>query len=150
MSWREFEEGAPELATLGADLLNKKIAYLATTKKDGSPRLHPVRPFIGEGQLFLFIGRKSPKRRDLLGDGRFALHGSVFQSNGPSIEFLITGVASSADDPEMREAAFRIVGRDLPDQQALFLLSVDTVLVTDYDENRKPMRIRWSRARSTT
>ena len=146
MSWQEFKEAAPKLAALGLALLHDKIAFLATTKKDGSPRLHPVRPFIGENHLYLFINRKSPKRQDLLRDGRYALHGSVFQANGPSTEFSISGTASSADDPEIREAAFRVVGHDLPDQQALFILSVNRVMVTEYDENRKPIRSRWNPA----
>lgn len=133
------------MATLGHELLSGKIAFLATTRKDGSPRLHPVRPFIGEDNLYLFIDRKSPKRQDLLRDGRFALHGSVYQTNGPSSEFSITGTAGSSDDPEIREAAFRVVGHELPDQQALFILSVIRVLVTEYDENRMPIRSRWNR-----
>ena len=144
MSWYDFETGAPYLAMLGLELLNGKIAYLATTKKDGSPRVHPVRPFIGEGHFFLFIDRKSPKRRDLLRDGRYALHCSVFQTNGPSTEFLISGIASFSDDPDIRKVAYRVVGRDLPDQQTLFQFSVGRVIVTEYDEERTPIRRRWS------
>lgn len=145
MSWKEFREGVPNLAALGRALLHDKIAYLATTKNDGSPRLHPVRPFIGEDNLYLFIDRKSPKRQDLLRDGRCALHGSVSQTNGPSAEFSISGTASSADDSEIREAAFRIVGHELPDRHALFIFSVNHVLVTEYNENRKAIRSRWTR-----
>jgi len=33
MSWKIFEEDCPELATLGFNKLNRKIAYLATIKK---------------------------------------------------------------------------------------------------------------------
>lgn len=145
MSWQVFRNSAPALATLGHELLSGKIAFLATTKKDGSPRIHPVRPFIGENHLYLFINRKSPKRLDLLRDGRYALHGSVLQTNGPSTEFLITGEANPADRPEIREAAFRVVGHGLPDQQALFIFSVGRVLVTEYDEKREPKRRRWTK-----
>jgi len=144
MSWQEFKDSASDLAALGHKLLHGKIAFLATTKKDGSPRLHPVRPFIGRDHLYLFINRKSPKRQDLLRDGRYALHNSVFQENGPSAEFLLSGAASPADEPEIREMAFQVVGHDLPDQQALFIFSVDRVLVTEYDGNRKPIRSRWT------
>jgi hypothetical protein len=133
------------MAALGHKLLHGKISFLATAKKDGSPRIHPVRTFIGVDHLDLFINRKSPKRQDLLRDGRYALHTSVFQTNGPSTEFLITGVATPADEPDIREAAFRVVGHDLPDQQSLFIFSVDRVLVTEYDENRKPLRGRWTK-----
>jgi hypothetical protein len=144
MSWREFEEGTPELASLGAELLNKKIAYLATTKKDGAPRVHPVRPFIGEGHFFLFIHRKSPKKRDLLRDGRYALHGSVFESNSLSAEFLSTGVATYIDDPGIRAIAMRLAGHHVPARYTLFKFAFDQVIATEYDEERTPRRRRWS------
>jgi hypothetical protein len=54
MSWKIFKEAYPELATLGFNQLNRKITYLATTKNNGSPRLHPVTPFIRNGMLFIF------------------------------------------------------------------------------------------------
>ena len=54
MSWNELENHAPSLASLGFKKLNRKVAYLATLKKNGSPRLHPVTPFIGNGMLFIF------------------------------------------------------------------------------------------------
>jgi hypothetical protein len=61
MSWKPFQEASPELAQLVQERLNGKIAYLATLKKDGSPRLHPVTPFIGNGMLFIFTEPSSPK-----------------------------------------------------------------------------------------
>lgn len=148
MSWLEFEEGATDLASLGAELLHGKIAYLATTRKDGSPRIHPVRPFIGAGHLFIFIDRSSPKRGDLLRDGRYAIHSSVFETDDLSAEFLITGVANCIDDPEIREVAMRVAGHDVPDQFALFEFPIEQVLITVYDEKRVPTRGRWSSSRS--
>jgi hypothetical protein len=62
MSWIEFEEQSPELASFGAARLNEKIAFPATIKRDGSPCVHPVRPFFCE-------------------DGRYALHYSVSGRN---------------------------------------------------------------------
>ena len=63
------------MAALGFERLNRKVAYLATIKKDGSPRLHPVTPFIGNGMLFVFTEPSSPKIGDLRRDGRYALQG---------------------------------------------------------------------------
>ncbi len=118
--------------------------YLTATIEDGSPRLHPLLPVIGEGHLFLFIHRKSPKKRDLLRDGRYALHGSVFDTNGPSTEFLISGIASFIDDPDIREVACRVLGRELPERYTLFEFSVEQVVATEYNEERTPRRRRWS------
>lgn len=107
MSRKVFQESAPEIASVGFELLNRRIAYLATIKRDGSPRLHPVTPFIGDGMLFIFTEPKSPKIGDLLGDKRYALHCSI-SSEGPLIEFLIMGTAEMIIDPDIRNQAVRI------------------------------------------
>jgi hypothetical protein len=39
MSWKTLEVQQPELATFGAERLHGKVAYLATIRKDGSPRV---------------------------------------------------------------------------------------------------------------
>jgi hypothetical protein len=58
MSWQELANDNPELARFGAErLLDSEVAYLATVRKDGSPRVHPVTPIIGDGRLFGFIVR---------------------------------------------------------------------------------------------
>ena len=77
MSWKDFEEDSPELASLGFEKLNRKITYLAMSKKDGSPRLNPVTPFIENGMLFIFTEPSSPKIQDLRWDGRYAMHSAV-------------------------------------------------------------------------
>jgi len=143
MSWREFEEGSPDLASLGASLLSRKIAYLATIRKDGSPRIHPVRPIIGEGHLFIFIDQSSPKRSDLLRDGRYAIHCSVFETNGLSSEFMIIGVAEMVDNPEIRQRAVDLWGANVPEIYTLFAFSIDRAIATEYTEERKPVRYRW-------
>jgi hypothetical protein len=143
MSWREFEEGSPELALLGASLLSRKIAYLATIRKDGSPRIHPVRPIVGDGYLFIFIDHNSPKRSDLLRDGRYAIHCSVIETNGLSSEFMIIGVAEMVDNPELRQRAVDLWGAEVPAKYALFEFSIDRAIVTEYTEERKPVRYRW-------
>lgn len=137
-------DNRPDKITMHNSARMCSVPLFATTIKDGSPRLHPVFPFIGEGCFFLFNDRKSPKRRDLLRIGRFALHGSVFESNSLSVEFLSTGVATYIDDPGIREIAMRLAGHDVPDQFALFGFSVERVIATEYDEERTPKHRRWS------
>lgn len=72
-TWNEFADSAPELAELGLKLLNHYGAvFLATVRKDGAPRLHPIVPIITQGKLFVFCG--GPKVYDLRRDGRYVLH----------------------------------------------------------------------------
>jgi hypothetical protein len=40
VSWRKFEFAAPELAALGSARLTGRIAYFATIRADGAPRVH--------------------------------------------------------------------------------------------------------------
>ncbi len=46
MSWRVFADAAPELAAFGLGRLHDQVAYFATVRPDGSPRLDPVRPVV--------------------------------------------------------------------------------------------------------
>jgi hypothetical protein len=143
MSWKAFEGDSPELASLGFEKMNRKITYLATIKKDGSPRLHPVTPFIGNGRLFIFTEPSSPKIRDLQLDGRYALHCSV-GSEGPLIEFLVSGKAEVISDPVVRAQAESIADSPVViDSYFLFEFQVKHVLVVEYDEVRKPVVRRW-------
>jgi hypothetical protein len=44
-TWSEFSRSAPEIAELGRKQLLQfglGLAFLATVRKDGGPRLHPV------------------------------------------------------------------------------------------------------------
>jgi hypothetical protein len=77
MSWQALVDAVSELAAFGAERLHDQVAYLATLKADGSPRLHPVRPVVASGRLFVFMETTSPKVRDLEHDGRYALHGTA-------------------------------------------------------------------------
>jgi hypothetical protein len=144
MNWKDFEENAPELAALAYEKLNRKIAYLATIKKDGSPRLHPVTPFIGNGMLFIFTEPSSPKIQDLRQDGRYAMHCSVGR-DGPLIEVLVSGEAVDIADPGLRREQAESIAASpvVQDSYALFEFLVRRVLVVEYDEQRKPVVRRW-------
>jgi hypothetical protein len=74
--WLEFAAVEPRLAEIIRGLLYQYgpgLAYLATVRADGGPRVHPVSPVISGAGLYCFV-IDSPKRRDLDRDGRYALH----------------------------------------------------------------------------
>lgn len=145
MSWKEFEEQAPKIASLGIEKLDRKVAYLATLKTDGSPRLHPVTPFIGNGMLFMFTEPSSPKIRDLQRDGRYALHCSVARKEGePLVEFLVSGTAKIVNDSAVRANAENIAASSVvTDDYALFEFQVDNVMAIEYDDDGKRTVHRW-------
>jgi len=133
MSWQALEEGDKELAEFGRKrFASNNVAYLATIRKDGSPRVHPLTPIIGEGHLFVSMHPNSPKGHDLRRDGRYALHCSVADDSGGEGEFLISGRATLIDDPELTAIANRHASWERSEISILFELSVESALSTIY------------------
>jgi hypothetical protein len=132
-SWAAFAAAEPALAAAGQRLLYQHgpgLAYLATVRPDGGPRVHPVCPHISEGELWVFVGRGSPKRVDLLHDPRYALH--AFPCVDVDDEFYVTGTAQALDDDTL-EARVRatLPFNSEPDDQP-FALSLDRALLATY------------------
>ena len=102
-TWNEFETDAPDIAEAGKKLLYQfglGLAFLATLRKDGAPRLHPICPTVVDGHLYALIG-PSPKRGDLKRDGRYALH--TFPPAEVDDEFLVMGRATFIEDKAIEE-----------------------------------------------
>ena len=144
LSWADFGKEAPHLEAFGRRRLERRIAYLATIRADGSPRVHPVSPFIGGGCLVVYMEPTSLKLADLRRDGRYALHGAVEDNEGGEGEFYVTGRAEEITDAPRRVAAVgwaEAVGYDPVDRHVFFEFKLGYVLATTYDEG--PKRERW-------
>ena len=143
MSWQDLEKGQPDLPAFGAERFQQYgVAYLATIRADGAPRVHPVTPIVGQGRLFLFMEPTSPKGHDLRRDPRYALHGSVSNSSGESGEFFISGRATVTDDPATRRLAAELASYAPADRYILFELGVERAASTVYVDGQ-PVRERW-------
>lgn len=97
-SWQDFENAAPEIAEAGKRLLYQfgvGLAFLATIRKDGAPRLHPICATVVNGRLYALIV-PTLKRADLKRDGRYALH--TFPPEKVDDEFLVMGRARFIED----------------------------------------------------
>jgi len=141
-SWKEFAQQAPELANFGRSRFQSRVAYLGTVRADGSPRVHPVTPIIGE-QLFLFMEPTSPKGKDLQRDPRYTLHCSVEDSSGGGGEFYVRGRATLVDDPHIREQAVLASSYVPQDRYILLILAVEFAFMNRYIEgNPNPQRWR--------
>ena len=144
MSWQLLQDQDPDLAQFGAERLNGQVAYLATVRQDGSPRVHPVTPIIGQGHLFVFMEPTSPKGHDLRRDGRYALHCSVSDSTGASGEFNVSGQAQWVDNSELRALAAQLASYTPADRYILFELTVESAASTVYS-NDQVLRSQWKR-----
>ncbi len=102
VSWGELAAARPDLAEAGRSLLYQHgvgLAYLATVRPDGAPRLHPMCPLLYEGGLFAFI-IPSPKQDDLRRDGRYAMHSFPCPDNEDV--FYFAGEAEATEDAPTR------------------------------------------------
>jgi hypothetical protein len=67
LTWSDFRQTRPDLAEAGRELLYQLgvgLAFLATVRPDGGPRLHPFCPLVTDDALVAFV-IPSPKQRDL-------------------------------------------------------------------------------------
>jgi hypothetical protein len=119
------------------------VAFLATIRKDGSPRVHPVTPIIAEDRLFVFMESTSPKGHDLRRDGRYALHCSVADSGGGEGEFFVSGTAKPIEDQASRDIAVTSAGYEVADHYVLFEFDVSAAFSTVYADDGEPVRDRW-------
>jgi hypothetical protein len=101
-TWGEFSRLRPDLAEPGRGLLYQVgvgLGFLATTRPDGGPRVHPMCPLLTDDGAFAFIV-PSPKQRDLRRDGRFALHSFPCENNEDA--FYCAGRAQQVTEPQLR------------------------------------------------
>jgi len=140
-SWGEFEADAPDTAAAGRKLLYQfrvGLGYLATVRTDGGPRVHPFCPIIHDGRAWGLIG-PSPKGRDLLRDGRYAIH--TFPSRDRDDEFYFTGRAHLQEDPKVIDAvraALISTGATSSGDETLFEFDIERVLLAQYKPRGEP------------
>ena len=138
LTWTGFAEAEPELAAAGRALMYQYgagLAFLATVRTDGGPRVHPMCPLIAVNGLFAFL-IPSPKRDDLHRDGRYALHSFPADENEDA--FSLAGLAELVDDDRRRLALHTQFlderGLSQPpegfDEQELFAFRIERCLYT--------------------
>ena len=143
ISWVEFSQREPDLARFGADRLTAAPAYLATVRRSGAPRVHPVTPIFAGAGLFLFMEPTSPKRRDLLERGWFALHNGVPDNAGTGGEFWASGLGLAVDDPHMWALVADAAGYGPPDRYVLFEFQLSEARCHGYGDVPLPASRRW-------
>ena len=144
-TWQELETEAPTLAAEGHRLLHvggHGEAMLATVRGDESaPRIHPISVGIVDGRLYAFIGT-SPKKTDLVLDGRYALH-SHLDRTAPN-ELALRGRALLIDDPVRLKAIADVWNFEPDDTYALFEFDIESAIVGRRAADEWPPRYeRW-------
>lgn len=138
ITWTEFERQQPALAASGRQQLYQigiGLAFLATIRPDGGPRVHPVCPVISAAGLHLSI-IPGPKQADLRRDGRYALHSETCPPPRQDDGFALTGRAYEITDPQVIGVVRAQVraerdGETWPgfEQEAIFALGIERCLL---------------------
>ena len=140
-TWAEFERRSPELAARGRQMLyhfGAPLGYLATVRKDGGPRVHPFCPIVYGQGLYGLIG-PSPKQRDLLRDGRCAIHS--FPLPDRDDEFYIAARASLVEDAGLERSvrdAYLATGGGSDGSESLFTFELQHVMLSTYKKRGEP------------
>jgi len=146
--WSDLEHAEPEMAAVGRALLARhQVAYLATIRADGAPRVHHVCPAIIDAAIYVSIGQRSPKLSDLRRDARYMLH---FMCGEEDAEFNVRGAATEVLDPDEQRAiraAADEQGIRYTEHEVLFHLRIDRADSTRWQNfgtpQISPKRSRW-------
>ena len=151
-NWRDVELGAPELARLGiARLTSARVALLGTLRRDGSPRISPIEPYLADGQLLIGAMAWTGKAIDLRRDPRYVLHSAVTGPDSGEGELKLYGPTAEAG-PDLRAAAVGAWWLPWsPDKAAVFTLHISQAVFIDWDISHGLMTVhRWSPANGYT
>ena len=133
----------PELAETGKNLLMQShaqvgLAFLATLRKDGAPRLHPVSQVFYKDHLYVLIPPTSPKCADLKRDGRYGLQAYPSPNNIENEEFYLAGRAVWIQDIFIRHALITGTMVQVDESEVLFELLLDRAMYTKLINQNTP------------
>jgi hypothetical protein len=130
-NWKTFEDEAPDMAAkVGARLRAHKHHVMATLRADGSPRVSGTEVELFEGEAYIGSMWQARKARDLMRDGRVAVHSNPGEETmeGGDAKFS----ASATEVPDGHPAKERI--RDVlgpPEPFPFFRLDLHDVVLTE-------------------
>lgn len=144
-TWEQFAATEPEMAKVLRHLLGWiPIAYIATVRRDGAPRLHPFCPIFAADGMYIAVRPDSPKRHDLRNDGRFAMHALPGKRDD---EFYMTGRATLVTSPDERKAVVEGANHTVHTDDDVFNLLAGYVMTAHWENmgqpDTYPVRMEW-------
>jgi hypothetical protein len=136
ITWGEFAKARPDMADVLLKLLDWiPITYLATVRRDGSPRVHPVCPIIAGGRMFVAVPAYSPKRYDLRRDGRYAMHALPGKRDD---EFYMTGRAVLIEEEATRRLVDETAKHEIRTDDWIFEFGTEYAMTAYWENVGKP------------
>jgi len=147
MRWSEMERAQPRLAGLARErLIGPGVVLVGTIRRDGTPRISPVEPFVLDGELWLSMMWRSAKVRDLMRDPRILVHSVITSRDGTEGEVKVRGTARAEPDPAVQRRYAAAVAASLgwdpqPGRFHLFAVDISQVTVIKYDTATGDQRV---------
>jgi hypothetical protein len=117
------------------------MALVGTVRRDGSPRISCVYPYILRGKLYLAMMWRSRKAVDLLRDPRLVLHNAVSTNRGDETEVILRGTAVELEDVESKRR-YRAVVPEWGDRKFhLFVVDIESASVVRYEAGTQHVRV---------
>jgi hypothetical protein len=130
-----------------ARLNSTRLALLGTLRRDGSPRISPIEPYLAEGQLLIGAMAWSAKASDLRQDPRYVLHSAVTGPDRGEGELKLCGPAARAGQDLRAAAADAWWLGCAPEKAVVFTLHIEQAVFVDWNIERGLMTLyRWSPA----
>jgi hypothetical protein len=145
-NWNDVLTATPELARLVQERFEATgLGYLATIRRDGSPRISGNEPLFHGGEVWLGMMWESRKALDLRRDARMALHSASIDKDVTEGDARISGRAvEHTSEDEIARA--RIMFADAngqappPGPMHLFSLDIDELVVVRPENDRLVVR----------
>ena len=127
--WQDFAEAEPDLAArVRARFEWTKHHVLATLRRDGAPRVSGTEVQFHGDDLTIGMMHGSVKARDLVRDGRFALHSNPGEPTMEGGDAKVSGVAHEVTDAD--ELAGYVDAVQPPPPFHLFRCALTDVVLT--------------------
>jgi nitroimidazol reductase NimA-like FMN-containing flavoprotein (pyridoxamine 5'-phosphate oxidase superfamily) len=144
--WSDLAAAKPEVAAAGERLLRSfTVGYLATLRREGAPRIHPVTVTLHAGALYVSTIATSRKTADLARDPRYALHSFPRFPDAAGWndeEFAVTGRARLVTDRAERGAVVAVHNDTVGEEDPFWELMIESAF-HKYRVDGKPVHERW-------
>jgi len=119
------------------------LGLLGTIRKDGSPRISCVLPFVLDDELYLGMLWRSRKALDLLRDPRLTLRNAICTNTGHEAEVSLRGRAVEVLDPSTRARYVQALWERTEWREPFHLFSVEIegASLVRYGEGRQTVRV---------
>jgi hypothetical protein len=148
--WAELEEAEPQVAGAVRASFGARVHHmLATVRPDGAPRISATEVIFAHGDIWLGSMWRSPKARDLIRDGRYALHSGSDDPPEWSGDAKLAGVAHEVGDSGVVRRVMQVRGGEgVPTPFHLFRLDIaEAIHIALPDPPKYLIATRWREAR---